>query len=177
VQPLLKVRQVREFTGERLSEAELDAILEVARWSGSSRNEQPWRFVLVRDLGTIRALADAGRPQTRALDSATAAIAIVLPDDPPREVSRAYDDGRAAERVLAAASFLGRGAAITWVRADVRAAVRELLGLPPDRLVRTIMALGEPTAEARAPRTGRNEARLARSELVHEERWSDRGAV
>jgi nitroreductase len=163
VRPLLKVRQVREFTDEPLTDAEIDAILEVARWSGSSRNGQPWRFVLVRDPSTLRTLAEAGHPQTRALRTATAAIAIVLPAEPARELSDAYDDGRVAERILAAASFLGRGAAIAWVRRDARPAVGGALALPMDRYVRTIVALGEPTREARLPRAAARAARPPRA--------------
>jgi len=46
VRPLLRTRQVREFTPEPPSDEQLDAILEVARWTGSSQNSQPWRFVV-----------------------------------------------------------------------------------------------------------------------------------
>ena len=83
----------------------------------------------------------------------------------------AYDDGRAAERVLIAAGMLGLGAGIAWVRPDVRAPIGELLGLPADRYVRTIVALGHPTEAALAPKAAPGEARLPRDETVFEERW------
>ena len=35
----------RAFTGEAVPEAELFRMLEAARWSPSSYNSQPWRFV------------------------------------------------------------------------------------------------------------------------------------
>jgi nitroreductase len=168
---LRRVRQYREFTPERLSEAEVDAIADVARWSGSSRNSQPWRFIVLTDLATIRRIADAGMPQTRSLPTATAAIAIVLPDEPEREVSRAYDEGRAAERILIAASMLGAGGGIAWIRSDVRDAVRSILGLPADRYVRTVVSLGHPSEGARAPKNAPGSARLPRSEVVLPERW------
>ena len=38
VRLLLRTRQVREFTDEPLTGAELEALTDVARWSGSSRN-------------------------------------------------------------------------------------------------------------------------------------------
>ena len=66
-------------------------------------------------------------------------------------MSRAYDEGRAAERILVAATLLGIGGGISWVRGDVRDAVRAILGVPGDRLVRTIVALGHPTDAARRP--------------------------
>lgn len=171
VRALIRVRQIRDFTDEPVDPAELHAISEVARWSGSSRNQQPWRFIVIRDEATLRRTAEAGLPQTRSLRTATAAIAIVLPDRPEREVSDAYDDGRAAERMLIAASFLGLGAAIAWIRPDVRVPIRETLALPDDRLVRTIVAIGHPTEAGRRPKSPPGQARLPRSELVFEERW------
>ena len=171
VRPLRRTRQVRQFTDEPVADEILDAIADVARWSGSSRNTQPWRFIVIRDTDVPRRLREAGMPQLRSLATATAGIAIVFPADPDRSISYAYDDGRVAERMLIAAGMLGIGAAIAWVRADVLPIARELLGLPEDRTVRTIIALGHPTEEARRPRSAPGEARLPREETVFRERW------
>jgi nitroreductase len=170
LRPLRRARQVREFTDEALTDAELAAITDVARWSGSSRNTQPWRFLVIRDLDTIGRLEAAGLPQTRSLKTATAVVAIVLPDDDERRISHAYDDGRVAERILIAAGMLDLAAGIAWVRPDVLPTVREIIGLPEDRMVRTLMALGHPTAEARKPKSAPGEARLPRDEVVFEGR-------
>ena len=168
VRPLLRARQVREFTDEPPTPLQLHAITEVGRWSGSSRNEQPWRFVVIRERPTLMALHDAGLPQTRALKTATAAVAITLPADPTREISDAYDDGRAAERMLIAATWLGLGAGITSFRPDVRATANEILALPSDRMVRTILALGRPTEAARQPKSQPGQARKPRAEMITE---------
>ncbi len=176
LRPLRQVRQYREFTEEPVDQAILDAILDVARWSGSSRNTQPWRFIVIRDVDTIRRIATAGLPQTRSLGTATAAVAVILPAAPDRAVSHAYDDGRVAERMLIAASMVGLGAGIAWVRPDVMAEIGVLLGLPNDRVVRTVMALGHPTESARAPKSAPGEARLPREELVFEDRWPPKRA-
>jgi nitroreductase len=170
VRPLRRARQVREFTDQPLTDAQLAAITDVARWTGSSRNSQPWRFLEIREPGTIRRLEAVGLPQTRSLKTATAVVAIVLPDDDERRISHAYDDGRAAERMLIAAGMIGAAAGIAWVRPDVLPAVREILGLPEDRMVRTLMALGHPTAAAREPKSAPGEARLPREASVFEER-------
>ncbi len=171
VRPLVRTRQYREFTEDPPDQAALDAITEAARWSGSSNNGQPWRFIEIRDRTSLRRLAEAGLPQTRPLLTATAAIAIVLPVDHDRAISHAFDDGRAAERMLVAASMLDLGAGISWVRADVREAVGEILGLPADRFVRTIVAVGHPTEAARRPKSAPGQARLPREQVVFEERW------
>ena len=149
----------------------LDAIVDVARWSGSSRNNQPWRFIVVTDGAVLRQIWTIGAPQTRALETATAAIAIVLPADDKHEIGNAFDEGRAAERILIAAGMLELGAGIAWVQSGVRGAVGEVLGLPADHFVRTIVALGHPTDAARRPKTSTGSARLPREETVFEERW------
>ena len=176
VRPLIRVRQYRQFTDQPPTGQELAAIVDAARWSGSSRNTQPWRFIVVRDRDVILRIHEAGMPQTRSLATALAAIAIVVPHgdagpDGDAE-SYAYDEGRAAERMLIAASFLGLGAGIAWALPRIQPMIGELLGIPEGWLVRTIVVVGHPTEEARAPKLGAGKARLPRSETVFEDRWS-----
>jgi nitroreductase len=166
LKPLIRTRQFRQFTSLPVPDEVLTALAEVARWSGSSRNSQPWRFLLVRDAALIRRIAEIGHPQTRSLHTAMAALAITLPEDDQRAISYAYDDGRVAERVLIGASMLGMGAGIAWVRADVRQEIDELLGVENGRFVRTIMAIGHPSEEGRAPKSPPGQARLPLDELV-----------
>ena len=172
VRPLTRVRQARDFTGRRVNNAQLEAITEVARWSGSSRNEQPCRFITLRDKATIHKIAELGLPQTRGLPTANAAIAVIVPSEPERELSRAFDDGRASERILIAATMLGLGGGISRVRPDVREGINQVLGLPSNRSVRTIVAIGYPTEEALVPSTRPGRARLPREQVVFSERWS-----
>jgi nitroreductase len=173
LRPLRRTRQVRQFTDEPVDAEQLAAIADVARWSGSASNSQPWRFIVVTNVDVLRQIAEIGPPQTRSLQTATAAIAIVLPaaENDRTEIGIAYDDGRAAERVLIGAGFLGLGAGIAWIRPDVRPAIGELLGLPTDRYIRTIIALGHPTEAALAPKAAPGEARLPRDESIFSERW------
>jgi nitroreductase len=173
VRPLRQVRQVREFSGEPVNAAALDAIADAARWSGSSKNSQPWRFVIIHDPDTLRTIHDAGLPSTRSLRTAAAAIAIVMPEQPGGGIGNAYDEGRAAERMLIAASLLGLGAGIAWVGKDGRPVVASRLGLPRDRFVRTVVAIGHPSPAGRRPKTPRGEARLPRRKTVFVERWPD----
>ena len=166
VRPLIRTRQNREFTADPVTEDELNALAQVARWSGSSSNSQPWRFIIVRDVALIRQIAEIAAPQTRALRTAAAALAISMPNEPSHAASRAYDEGRAAERILIAATMLGLGAGITWLLEKYRPEVGGLLGVGDDRFVRTIMAIGHPTDQAQKPRSAPGEARHPLAELV-----------
>ena len=173
VRPLLRVRQVREFTDEPIAPEVLDALADAARWSGSATNSQPWRFVIIRSVETLRAIGAAGLPSTGSLRTATAAIAIVLPEAKGKGIANAFDEGRAAERVLVCASLLGIGAGIAWVRDEARPRVAALLKLPDDRFCRTVVAVGHPTDTARRPKARKGEARLPREETVFHETWGD----
>jgi nitroreductase len=171
LRPLRRIRQVREFTGAPISREQLDAIADVARWSGSSRNTQPWRFITLTDRATIERIREIGMPQTRGLATAPAAIATVLPDDPERSASLAYDDGRAAERMLIAAYTLGLAAGISTPRPEACDEIGASLGVPGGWSVCTIVALGHPSDAARAPKSPPGQARRPREEVVFAERW------
>lgn len=49
-------RSIREYSQEPVSEHDLDLILEAARQAPSGENAQPWRFVVVKDVGTRQKL-------------------------------------------------------------------------------------------------------------------------
>jgi nitroreductase len=51
----------RAFTAEPVSEAEIRAILDIARWSPSGGNAQPWKVIAVggEEIGSLTALAQA----------------------------------------------------------------------------------------------------------------------
>lgn len=165
---LRRVRQFRDFRPDPVRDDALQAILEVARWTGSGMNRQPWELVVVRDRSTLEQLAQAA-PTAKHLAKASVAIVIVMPGED--EAMDAFDEARLAERILIAATALGLGAGIGWVQGKGRAAVRKLLGIPEGRLVRTAISLGYPTEQALERKSERGQARKPLAEIVHEERY------
>ena len=162
---LRRTRQVRQFTDEPVSDDDLHAILEVARWSGSSANRQSWTFIVIRDRGVRARFAELS-PNARHIAGAAVAIAIAMGGD--NAEGDAYDEGRAAERILIAATALGLGAAIGWAIGPVRPQVAELLGLTPPAFVRTIVSIGHPTEAGRQPKSAPGAARRPLKDLVRE---------
>ncbi|GAB4400694.1 MAG: nitroreductase family protein [Anaerolineales bacterium] len=53
-------RSIRSFTEEPVSEEHIQMILEAARQAPSGENAQPWRFIVVRDAETRKALGTIG---------------------------------------------------------------------------------------------------------------------
>ncbi len=162
------LRAVRQLRPDPLPEALLHDILEVARWSGSAGNRQPWEFVVVRDRDMLRRLASIEGATAGHLASAAAGIAIVIRPE-AREID-AYDEGRLAERILLAARALGVGAAVghftgpgeSWAAS---ADAKRLLGIPPDRLLRETISLGYPAEHLE--RTPNPPGRTPLDQLVH----------
>lgn len=166
------VRNTRHFAADPVSEETLAAILEVARRTGSAMNAQPWEFVVVRDPATIRAIAATG-PNLPWL--AGAPLAIVLVMDGKRPELEGFDEGRLAERIMAAAYAQGLAAGLGWLMgSDARQQVRTLLGVPEGKSVRTVVAVGYSVAPSvpAAPPHEPNADRKPLAELVHHDRYA-----
>ena len=147
----------------------MDDVLEVARWSGSAANEQPWEIVVVRERDTLRSLASVGG---YAGHLAGAPLAIVLVMAGERAERETYDEGRLAERIMLAAHAHGVGSSIGWFAGSGRDAARELLRIPKEKLVRTAISLGYPDEGARRSRAGRGQARKPLGDIVHKESYA-----
>jgi nitroreductase len=166
------LRAVRQLRPDPLPEAVLHDILEIARWSGSAGNRQPWEFVVVRDRDMLGRLATIEGANAGHLATAAVGIAIVIrPEVPDLD---AYDEGRLAERILLAAAAHGVGAAVghftgpgdTWAAS---AEAKRRLGIPEERLLREMISLGYP-AEHLQP-TPNPPGRKPLEQLVHWERY------
>ena len=170
IRPLLRTRQVREFTDEALTDAELEAIADAGRWSGSSENEQPWRFIVIRDVrpcapsmtsGCRRPARSGRRPRPWRSSCPRSAS-----DSYPTRTTRVGRPSGCCRREHARARRRDRLDPLRRART-----ARRLLGLPDDRIVRTVLSLGHPTEAALRPKSKPEEARRPRQEAVFEERW------
>ncbi len=54
-------RSIRNYTDEKVSDEDLNMILESARQAPSGENAQPWRFIVVRDKKNKKFLSDLSR--------------------------------------------------------------------------------------------------------------------
>lgn len=166
---LRKVRQSRVFTAEPVTDEELDQLLEVARWTGSSRNTQPWHFVVIRDRALLEKVSHVRGNMIVWAASAPLAIAIVIESE--GEISGAFDEGRVTERLMIAARLLGLGAGTAWFGDDKQqAAAKELLGIPAHLTARSMVVIGHPdTSAAKRSASG---GRKPISELVSYDRMT-----
>ena len=143
VEQMRLVRQARRYEPTPVDEATIAQLVEIARWTGSSRNTQPWHFIVVTDKEQLRQISEVRTPINWVAD-APLAIAIVL--DGKSEVSEAFDEGRVSERLLVAARLLGLGGGTAWFGDEgQQARGKEILGIPADRTARSVVVIGTPT--------------------------------
>lgn len=164
---LRSLRAVRNFKPEQVPQGVVDDILEVARWTGSATNRQPWELVVVRDRETLRGLANV---EGYAGHLAGASLGMVLVMAGARSEQEAFDEGRLAERIMLAAHAHGVGSSVGWFVGDGAKRVKEILGIPARRRVRTAISLGYPD-EARRRIRKSGPARKPLSEILYEERY------
>ena len=161
-------RNVREFDERPLPGEDLERILEAGRRAPSSRNWQPWDFVLVTEREQLKQLAKVWRGAGHVATSA-ATIALVLPhtSDAGERDRAQYDLGQATMAMLIAAADLGIGSGHAAVADQDQA--RRVLGLPDDRYAAYLIDLGYPADRPLSPIREPNRRPL--TEVVHRGKW------
>ena len=159
-------RNVRSFADRPIPESDIDQLLEAGRRSPSSRNWQPWDFVLLTERARLQQLSAVWRGAGHVAESA-ATIAMIAPAEGD-ELGRAqYDLGQATMSIMLAAADLGIGSCHSAVGDQELA--REILGLPQGKLCAYLISLGYPAGRPLAP-IG-SPARRTFSEVVHRGGW------
>jgi nitroreductase len=174
LRPIRRISQIRQYTDADVPEDVVAQLLELARWTGSSRNSQPWQFVVVRDKEKLKALS-AMRPNINWAASAPVGIAIVLDGASP--MSEAYDEGRVTERLLTGATLLGYGGGVAWFgETEHQNAAKRTLGIPDGKTARQMVMIGTPKSKEDPRAYGPARGRKPLSELTHYETWGQRTA-
>lgn len=157
---LLRLRAVREYRDQPLSEDDLTAILEAGRWTGSAKNQQHWSFVVVTDPAQRSRLATCG-DYTGPIEAAPCVVALI---QEPRGYE--FDTGRVAQNMMLAAAALGVASCPVTLHRDAESAA--VLDLPEGRRCRYAVALGYPGPSSQPARLG---GRKPLDDLVHHDRY------
>ena len=167
---LKRLRAVRQFRPDPIPQKIVAAVLDVARWSGSASNKQPWEFVVIRNKETLRVLSKLEGFASH-LAGASVGIVLVMAGEQGQVEHETYDEGRLSERIMLAAAAYGVGSSIGWFRRSGMTDAKAILGIPQERLVRTAISLGYPDEEARRARPKPAQARKSLADTVHDERY------
>ena len=141
---LCRLRAVKDYTAEPVSQGALDAILEVGRWTATGSNRQSTEVVVIRDPAVKQQLGEWGAAPAA---GAAVVLLLVVKDD-----ASAMDEGRMAERLCLGAAAVGLGSTVATIKNEGPDAVKPLLGIPSGHRVRTLVAIGHTDREARRAR-------------------------
>ena len=157
-------RNVRSFDDRPIPDQDLGRILEAGRRAPSSRNWQPWDFVVVTDRHQLEELAKVWRGAGHVAGSAATVALVVRNDD--RERAN-YDLGQATMAMMIAAADRGIGSGHSAVADQDQA--RRVLGFPEDRQAAYLIDFGYPADRPLKPI--RKPDRRPFEEVVHRGRW------
>ncbi len=144
IEAIRRRRSVRQFTKEPISDDMLNQILECAVWAPSGKNNQPWKFAVIRDSVLKGSLA--GLTHSRPiLEGAPVCIGVFL------DQSRVYDRtkdvqavGACIQNMLLTIHSLGLGGVWLGEILKNKEKVGELLGTDRNLELMAVVALGHP---------------------------------
>jgi nitroreductase len=154
-------RSVRKYKDQPVEDEKLQKVLEACRAAPSSKNGQPWEFILIRSKKTLKAISKE-TAYAKFLAHVPLGVAIVL--DP--NVSQTYhmvDSGIMTENFWLAAYALGLGTC--WVGTMNRDKVKEILNTPKEKVLLTVLPLGY--AQGKLPQRPQK----ALNDLEHQEKY------
>jgi nitroreductase len=165
-------RSIRSYTEQPVARESSDLLIEAALRAPSSRNNQPWSFIVVDDRPLLEKLSLAKENGSAFLKKAP--LGIVVCGDPAKSDVWVEDCAIAAVLIQVVAQSLGLGSC--WIQIRERrhdastmaqAYLREALGIPEQMVVACIISIGHP-AEQKTP--------VAASDLdygkVHRNSWT-----
>ena len=160
-------RAVRKFQDKPLPDDVVHALLNAGRRSQSSKNDQGWQFIAIRDKAILKELSQTG---TYAGHLAGAAIGIaILTPNPEGKFQDLFDAGQAAAYMQLAAWELGVGSCLASIYEPDKA--REILGFPPDWHLRIAISFGYPADEERLSAAPKKGGRRPLEEMLHWDKW------
>ena len=139
-------RSVRQFKNQAIKKEQLLEIIKAGTWAPSGLNNQPWRFVIIQELGLRKQLASLTK-FGRIIETAPASIAIFLDKKSVYHDIKDYQAmGACLQNMLLAAHAMGLGA--VWLGEILKngVQVRTLLGLSIDLEFMAVIAIGYPAS-------------------------------
>ncbi len=164
--PVLTRRSIRKYRDDPVDDATVERLLRAGMAAPSAGNQQPWRFIVIRDRATL-AQIPTWHPYARMLPSAPVAV-LVLGDPAGLKWAGMWpqDCSACVQNMLIEAELLGLGAVWLGVHPlpERESALRELLGIPEHLVPFAVVPFGWPR-ERKKPADRYDPAR------VRHERW------
>ncbi|MGD2272221.1 MAG: nitroreductase family protein [Desulfobacterales bacterium] len=156
---IAKRRSIRRFKNKKIESHKIDTLIEAALRAPSSRGVNPWEFIVVNDTSVLEKLSKA-KPHGAAF-LANAALGIVVCANADQSDVWVEDAAIASIYIHLAATSLGLGSCWIQIRKRMhdenktaQAYVAEVLVIPQNLRVESIVAIGHPDEEKSAHPNG-----------------------
>ena len=146
-------RSIRTFLSEPVSDEVIQKVLEAGRWAPSGLNNQPWRFIIVKDAGMKQDIANCTK-YIKIIQNAPVIIVVFF--DQEKGYNRTKDMqamGACIQNMLLAIHALNLGGVWLGEILNQKAQVEKLLNVPKTLELQAVIALGHPVQE-KIPKSG-----------------------
>jgi len=137
-------RSIRKFTSEKVDDKTIDQIIEMGTWAPSGLNNQPWRFVVIKNRNVLDKLSQQ-TIYSQVIQNAPVCIAVFL--DNAESYNRVKDIqaiGACLQNMLLSIHHLGLGGVWLGEILKRKEKVREILEVPERFELMAVIALGNP---------------------------------
>ncbi|KXA92094.1 hypothetical protein AKJ66_04710 [candidate division MSBL1 archaeon SCGC-AAA259E22] len=150
-------RSIKEFESTPIDEEKINKILEAGRWAPSWINNQPWKFIVVKN-PEIKERLSKLVPTVYNKSVSEAPVCIVVCVNPDLDPYHFKEDGAAVTQNMAlAAKSLGLGS--SWIgiieseeRDTEEPTIKELLDISDPWRVLSVVPIGVPKSEPKSER-------------------------
>jgi nitroreductase len=159
-----KRRDIRSYVKKEVPDEVIRKIIEAGRLAPSAMNLQPWHFVIIKDKATVKGLEKFCISGRFIADASFAVVVITDPVNKWHEI----DGARAVQNMSLAAWNEGLGTC--WIGAIDRDKVKEMLDIPKNFYVLTILPFGYPEEFT----VKRKKVRKPAEEIFHWEKFGSK---
>lgn len=143
---LLERRSIRQYTGEKIPEVDIEKIIRSGFAAPTAVNKRETEFIVIDDKEVLNSIMSA-HPYAKMLSSCSHAIAICA--DTTKAFTHDYwvcDASAACENILVATQALGYGGVWLGVypEKDRMESLKRIFNLPPNHEVLAVVSLGIP---------------------------------
>jgi nitroreductase len=168
IDTILNRRSVREFMDKPVSKEDINTILNAGHWAPSGLNNQPWRFIVIRNQETIQRISECTH-YSGIVAGAPLLIATFL--DTENSYNRTKDIeaiGAAIQNMLLTCCELDLGGVWLGEILNKKEKINSILECPSNLELMSALAIGEPIPK------DRTSTRKALNEIAFDEKYGTR---
>jgi len=154
-------RSIRKYEEKDVPDKVIEKILEAGRWAPTASHKEPWYFIVIKDKKLLKVIAEEAAYGNFIKDASFAIAVVTDPSSKWHEI----DGALATENMTLEAWSEGLGTC--WIGALDREKAKEILEIPEELHLLTVLPFGYPDEEPTS-------TRKPLSEIVYKEKFGQR---